>query len=113
MNQLHLFIFAFLAVCFFLVLIQRDLTLGQRISLLINPALLSLCILVLMSKTADEQKCAAEIAPPAEAVSHILSGDNAAAKKAAAARIRQFIGDGNWQTLGEDLEKIRKSTPRN
>ncbi len=113
MNPVHLFIFMFLTVCFFLIFVQRDLTVWQKISLLINPALLAVCILILVAKTNDETKCAAELAPAAEAAAQILTSGNTVAKKSAAARIRTFADDGNWQTLGADLEKIVRTQPAN
>ncbi len=110
MNPVHLFMLTFLAVCFFLVLIQRNLTFWQRLSLLVNPALLAACILIFFSKTADDRRCAADLYPVAEQLVPLLaSGENQPERSAAAAAIRKFITEnGSWQELSSALKNIRE-----
>lgn len=118
MNPLMLFLFSFLAICFALVLIQRDLTRWQKFSLIINPALMSLIILLLIAKMNDDVQCTEELVPLAKATSALLAlpaEQYGAERKAAAARIRQFTTDENmqkWQILAVDLEKITEKVQK-
>ena len=113
MSPIHLFLLVFLVICFSLVLIQRDLTRWQKISLLANPALLAVIISVLMTKTMDDSRCAADLAPVTNAVGELLAGgpDASSAGKTAAARLRKFIREKetDWNRLSEDLREILES----
>lgn len=109
MNPLLLFLFCFLAISFSLILIQKDLTKWQKFSLILNPALLSLCIMVLIAKSQSDQAYAADVAPVVNTSADLLQEPGTEKAKKAAERIRAFVEDStdeNWQKLSEDLKKI-------
>jgi len=109
MSSLHLFLLAFLIICFTLVIIQQDLKLWQKLSLLANPALLALIITVLSAKTSDDNLCAADLVPVVNTVSKLLSDKTEPQNaKAVAARLRKFVGDHetDWKKLNEDLKSL-------
>lgn len=107
MNPMMLFLLTFLAVCFFLILVQKDFSKWQKFSLCLNPALLALIILVLMAKTSDDVNCAADLASTVNPVSAILRSPDENLRKSAAERIRAFCKDApqtaDWRKFSADL----------
>lgn len=109
MNSLMLFLFCFLAVAFSLILIQKDLTKWQKFSLVLNPAVLALCIMVLITKSKNDTDYAADVAPVANATAELLQTPGTPTAKKAAERIRLFSADPadqNWKKLAEDLKNL-------
>lgn len=109
MNPLLLFLFCFLGISFSLILIQKDLTKWQKFSLILNPALLSLCILVLISRMQSDRSFAADVAPVVNTSIDLLQEPGTPEAREAAERIRKFAedpADKNWQNLNSDLQKI-------
>lgn len=109
MNPLLLFLFCFLAISFSLILIQKDLSKWQKFSLVMNPALLALCILILISKSQSDRNFAADIAPVVNTSIDLLQEPGSPEALEAAERIRAFVddpADKNWQNLNSDLQKI-------
>ncbi|MBQ7400715.1 MAG: hypothetical protein IJW07_01610 [Lentisphaeria bacterium] len=109
MNPLLLFLFCFLAISFSLILVQRDLSKWQKFSLVLNPALLALCVLILISKSQIDQKFAADVAPVVNTSIDLLAEPGSPEALEAAKRIRAFVddpADKNWQNLNSDLQKI-------
>ena len=111
MNPLLLFLFCFLAISFSLILVQRDLSKWQKFSLVLNPALLALCVLILISKSQIDQKFTADVAPVVNTSIDLLAEPGSPEALEAAKRIRAFVddpADKNWQNLNSDLQKIVK-----
>lgn len=109
MNPLLLFLFCFLAISFSLILIQKDLSKWQKFSLVMNPALLALCILILISKSQSDRNFAADVAPVVNTSIDLLQEPGTTEALEAAERIRAFVddpADKNWQNLNSDLQKI-------
>lgn len=109
MNPLLLFLFCFLAISFSLILIQKDLSKWQKFSLVMNPALLALCILILISKSQSDRNFAADVAPVVNTSIDLLAEPGTTEAREAAERIRAFVddpADKNWQNLNSDLQKI-------
>lgn len=109
MNALFLFLFCFLGISFSLILIQRDLTKWQKFSLVLNPALLALCILILVSRSQSDRNFAADVAPVVNTSIDLLAEPGSPEALEAAKRIRAFVddpADKNWQNLNSDLQKI-------
>lgn len=109
MNPLILFLFCFLAISFALILVQKDLTKWQKFSLILNPALLSLCVLVLIAKSQSDRFYAADIAPIVNTSADLLQEPGSEKAQKAAERIRTFANDPeekNWQMLSNDLKKL-------
>ena len=109
MNPLLLFLFCFLAISFSLILIQKDLSKWQKFSLVMNPALLALCILILISKSQSDRNFAADVAPVVNTSIDLLAEPGSPEALEAAERIRAFVddpADKNWQNLNSDLQKI-------
>lgn len=109
MNALFLFLFCFLGISFSLILIQRDLTKWQKFSLVLNPALLALCILILVSRSQSDRNFAADVAPVVNTSIDLLAKPGSPEALEAAKRIRAFVddpADKNWQNLNSDLQKI-------
>lgn len=109
MNPLLLFLFCFLAISFSLILIQKDLSKWQKFSLVMNPALLALCILILLSKSQSDRNFAADVAPVVNTSIDLLQEPGTTEAREAAERIRAFVddpADKNWQNLNSDLQKI-------
>lgn len=109
MNPLLLFLFCFLAISFSLILIQKDLSKWQKFSLVMNPALLALCILILISKSQSDRNFAADVAPVVNTSIDLLQEPGTTEAREAAERIRAFVddpADKNWQNLNSDLQKI-------
>lgn len=109
MNPLLLFLFCFLAVSFYLILIQQELTKWQKFSLVLNPALLALVVLFCMEKTANDRAFAADVAPIVNVSADLLQEPGSENAKKAARRIREFINnpdDKNWKKLSDDLKKL-------
>ena len=109
MNALFLFLFCSLGISFSLILIQRDLTKWQKFSLVLNPALLALCILILVSRSQSDRNFAADVAPVVNTSIDLLAKPGSPEALEAAKRIRAFVddpADKNWQNLNSDLQKI-------
>ena len=109
MNPLMLFLFCFLAVSFALILVQKDLTKWQKFSLVANPALLALCVVLLLEKSRNDREYAADIAPVVNISADLLANPGSAEALKAADRIRIFTNDStdqNWKKLGDDLKKL-------
>lgn len=109
MNPLMLFLFCFLAISFSLILIQKDLTKWQKFSLIANPALLALCILLLLEKSRNDREYAADIAPVINISIELLKTPGTPEAKKAAERLRSFSNDPadqNWKSLADDLKKL-------
>lgn len=109
MNPLLLFLFCFLAISFSLILIQKDLSKWQKFSLVMNPALLALCILILISKSQSDRNFAADVAPVVNTSIDLLQEPGTTEALEAAERLRAFVddpADKNWQNLNSDLQKI-------
>lgn len=115
MNALFLFLFCFLGISFSLLLIQRDLTKWQKFSLVLNPALLALCILILVSRSQSDRNFAADVAPVVNTSIDLLAEPGSPEALEAAKRIRAFVddpADKNWQNLNSDLQKIVKKSKK-
>lgn len=115
MNPLTLFLFSFLAVAFALILIQKDLTGWQKFSLILNPALLALCVLVLIAKSQSDTAYAADLAPVVNVSAELLDQPGTPVAGKAAERIRQFLQNkenDNWKELAADLQKIAEEAKK-
>ena len=115
MNPLLLFLFCFLAISFSLILVQRDLSKWQKFSLVLNPALLALCVLILISKSQIDQKFAADVAPVVNVSIDLLEQPGSPEALEATKRIRTFVddpADKNWQDLNSDLQKIAEKVKK-
>ena len=78
MNPLMLFLFCFLAISFALILVQKDLTKWQKFSLVANPALLALCVVLLLEKSRNDREYAADIAPVVNISADLLANPGSA-----------------------------------
>ena len=93
----------------FLFLVQKDLTKWQKFSLVANPALLALCVVLLLEKRRNDREYAADIAPVVNISADLLANPGSAEALKAADRIRIFTNDStdqNWKKLGDDLKKL-------
>ena len=109
MNPLMLFLFCFLAISFSLILVQKDLTKWQKLSLIANPALLALCVLLLMEKSKNDREYAADIAPVITVSVDLLKNPGSPEAKKAAEQLRSFSNDPadqNWKKLADELKKL-------
>ncbi len=115
MNPLLLFLFCFLAVSFSLILIRKDFSKWQKFSLILNPALLALCVLILISKSQLDRNFAADIAPLVNTAIDLLEKPGSPEALEGAKRIRTFIDqaeDKDWVKLNSDLQKIAEKTKK-
>lgn len=104
--SLAVFFAVFLGVCFFLIFRQRDLTNWQKFSLLINPAIWVLLILIMFAKTGEERDGLSKIVPAAEAVTKTFSRSREG-RADAARKIRQWLNTS--EKSERDFSALEKS----
>ncbi len=109
------FLAAFLAVCFFLILIQRDLSYLQKSSLLLNPALVALILLIYTKEVENDARSAADIVPVMNECVRLLHKCGSPEAKKAASVIDVHTEEAksnktriNWQKLASELKSIRE-----
>lgn len=111
MNPFFLLLFCFLAVSFALILVQKDMRFWEKFCLLINPALLVLVLVMLMTKTLEERASTAAVIPVVNTVSEITKQPGMPGAAEAADALEQFDAgeqkDADWKKLAEDLKEIR------
>lgn len=111
MNPFYLLLFCFLAISFSLILIQRDMRIWEKFCLLINPALLVLALVMLVSRMTDERTSSIELVSVSNTVSEIVNQPGIPGAKETADVLEQFSTSGQngteWNELVEKLRKIR------
>lgn len=114
MNPLTIFLLIFLAFCFFMIIVQHDLSGRQKFFLMLNPAILVLILSIQLTCLHENQECATALAPAARAVSTLLHQGGSNGKKAAEI-LRTFLAkekNPDWEKLSESLSRIAE-TPGN
>lgn len=111
MNPFYLLLFSFLAVSFSLILIQKDMRIWEKFCLLINPALLVLVLVMLMTKTLEERAGAQTLAHTVDVVAQITQQPGLPGAKETADTLERFSAlpqkDVDWNALIGELRKIR------
>lgn len=106
--MIFLLLFSFLAVSFSLILIQKDMRFWEKFCLLINPALLVLVVVMLMSISLEKRACASDIAPVINVVAEITEHPESPAAKKAAEVLKKFSSaepeKDDWKNLADELK---------
>lgn len=108
MNPLTLFLLIFLAACFFMILVRRNLTGRQKFFLMLNPAVLVMILSVQISRAKEDRECAEALAPVAKSLSTLLLRGGADAQKGAAL-LRKFTAEKqepDWKKLARELARL-------
>ena len=90
MNPFYLLLFSFLAVSFSLILIQKEMRIWEKFCLLINPALLVLVLVMLMTKTLEERAGAQTLAHTVDVVAQITQQPGLPGAKETADTLERF-----------------------
>lgn len=112
MNPFFLLLFCFLAVSFSLILVQKEMRIWEKFCLLVNPALLVLVLVMLVTKTMEERAAASEMRAVVNEISAITAQKGLPGAKETADALGEFCSadqkDADWKALDAKLKEIRE-----
>ncbi len=106
MTPLHIFLLAFMTVCFSIILMQKELPLWQKISLLINPLLITLLVFMTITHTRENERLASELADAVNAAAAVMNEPGMPRAKEGAAVIREYLAAEEKAHLPELTRKL-------